>query len=320
MRASFKAYDAIRKWNDTITSENSSDPGNILSVLQNLLFDRNTNGASILEKHTRLVIASYDVRRTSNIEKALHSSAGATPESKRLWFDICLLARLRVAFQKFKEITLKLPSFEQVTIILVPRPVTSKDLSQRELSLKETFDILQLNLSPATTKAVLGESWTLARIERDFAKRQRQKPKIHAEVQLMMFLNTIKSSTSAFFPYLGCSKLSCFMCNRFIQSYGQITTRGCHGRLFKPWTVPSENHLLPGYANRTAKALLFVQKEVEKKLKDSIDGHVRHERTSVIGGSSILGDQKEQPSQRQLQIDRLKMISERSRVAEMFRR
>lgn len=320
LRASFKAYDTTSRWNDTDTSENGSASDATLSVLRTLLFDRDVNGTSTPERHMRLVIASYNLRRTRNIEEVLYSSPSATSQSKRLWLGICLLARLRVAFQKFKDIVLTLPSFKQVTIILVPCPPAPANPSQRPLSLKGTFGILQLDLNSATTKAVLGQSWTVARIEREFAKRQKQKPKVHAEVQILMSLNTNKSSISGLFPYLGCSKLSCFMCNRLVQSYGRFTTRGCHGRLFKPWTMPTMDRLLPGQAERTAKALISVQKEVEKKLMASVEGHIRHERTSVIGGSSVLGDRQEERSQRQLQIDRLRMKAERDRVVEMFKR
>ncbi|MCJ1438446.1 hypothetical protein MMC27_007835 [Xylographa pallens] len=319
LRASFKAYDAARKRNNTKTPENSSDSDAALSVLRTLLFDGNINGISTLEKHTRLVIASYNLRRTRNIEKVLYSSLSVTSRSKSLWLDICLLARLRVAFQNFIEIALTLPSFEQVTIILVPRSLAPANPSQRPLNLNQTFGILQLDLGPATTKAVLGQNWTVAKIEHEFAKRQKQKPNVHAEVQILMSLNTDGLSKSGLFPYFGCSKLSCFMCNHFIQSYGRFTTRGCHGRLFKPWTVPSMDRLLPDQADQTAKALILVQKQVEKKLKASVEGHVRHERTSVIGGSSVLGGQQEERSKRQLQIDRLRMKAERERVAEMFR-
>lgn len=174
----------------------------------------------------------------------------------------CFDWRLRVAFHNFRDIALTLPSFKQVTIILVLRPLAPTNSSQRPLNLKQTFGILQLDLSSATTKAVLGQDWTAARIEREFAKRQKQKPNVHAEVQMLMSLNTNQLSTSGLFPYFGCSKLSCFMCNHFIQSYGRFTTRGCHGRLFKPWTVPSVDQLLPDQADRIAKALRSVQKEV----------------------------------------------------------
>ena len=320
LRASFKAYDAVRRRNDPNAPEISSDSDAPLSVLWSLLFDRNIKGISILEEHARLAIASYDLRRTRNIEEVLYSSPSATSRSKSLWLDICLLARLRVAFQTFKDIALTLPSFEHVTIILVPRPIMPANPSQRPLNLKQTFNILQLDLGPATTKAVLGQNWTVAKIEREFAKRQNQKPNVHAEVQMLMSLNTNESSLSGLFPYFGCSKLSCFMCDRFIQSYGRFMTRGCHGRLFKPWTVPSVDRLLPGQANRTANALISVQKEVKKKLMASVEGHIRHERTSVIGGSSVLSGRQEERSQRQLQIDRLRMKAERDRVVEMFRR
>ena len=90
------------------------------------------------------------------------------------------------------------------------------------------------------------------------------------------------------------------MFNSFIQSYGRFMTRGCHGRLFKQWTVPSVDRFLPGQADRTAKALILVRMEVKKKLKASVEGHIRHERTSVIGGSSVLSGRQEKRSQKQL--------------------
>ena len=91
-------------------------------------------------------------------------------------------------------------------------------------------------------------------------------------------------------------------------------------KAFKPWTVPCVDRLLSGQAGRTTKALMSVQKEVEKKLKAEVEGPARHERTSVVGGSSVLDGRQEGRSQRQLHIDRLRMRAERERVAEMFRR
>ena len=291
-----------------------------LSDLRTLLFDHDTNGISTLEKHARLVIASYQLRRTRNMEEILYSSPNATSRSKSLWLDICLLARLGIAFQNFKDIVLPLPSFKQVTINLVLRPLAPANPSQPPLNLKQTFGVLQLDLASATTKAVLARNWTVAKSEREFAKQQKQKPKIHAEVQMLMSLNSDESTTSGLFPYFGCSKLSCLMCNRFIQSYGRFRTRGCHGRLFEPWRVPRVDRLLPGHADLTAKALILVQKEVTKILKASVEGHIQHERTSVIGGSSVLSGRQEERSQKQLQIERLGMKSQRDRVAGMFRR
>ena len=319
LRASFKAYDDVLRGYATNIPENNSVSGTTLSVLRNLLFDGDIDGTSILEKYAKLVIASYNARRTRDIEKVLYSSSIATSKSKSLWENICLIARLRVAFQTFKDIALTLPSFEQVTIVLVRCPTASGLPSPRLLSLKEAFSVLQLDLTTATIKAVLDQKCTVDQIERKFAKRQKEKRNVHAEVQMLMFLNTDESSTSGLFPYFGCSKLSCFMCDRFIQSYGRFTTRGCHGHLYN-WTVPIVDGLLPSKADRTAKALVSVQKAVKNQLTASVKGPIRHERTSVIGGSSILDGRQEERSQRQLQIARLSMIAERDRAAEMFKR
>ena len=137
---------------------------------------------------------------------------------------------------------------------------------------------------------------------------------------MMVFLAANEPINSKFFPYLGCSKLSCFMCNQFLQAYGLCSTRGCHGRLFKPWTVPSADRLLPGHADRIARALTSVQEHVKNKLRESVKSHVRLERTSVVGGSSIAREQPEDNSSRRSQIDELEKKATHARVAASFRR
>lgn len=84
--------------------------------------------------------------------------------------------------------------------------------------------------------------------------------------------------------------------------------------------MPHVDRLEPGQADRTAKALLSVQKEIKKKLKASVEGHIQHERTSILGSSSVASSLQEERSQRQLQIDRLKIKGERDRFTEMFKR
>ena len=191
-RASFRVYDAAGSTNDTHTLGNSSVSDAILSILRTLLLDRIINGTSTLEKHMRR------------------------------WLDIYLLARLRAAFLNFKDIALTFPSFEQVTVILVPYPLAPVNPSQRQLSLNQTFGILQPDLNSATARAVLSQNWTIAKIERKFSKRQKQKSNVDTEVQMPMSLNTNETSTSGLFPYLGSSKLSCFICNQSLYSIPNV--------------------------------------------------------------------------------------------------
>ena len=98
LRVSFKAYDAVGRRKDTNILENCSVSDATLSVLRNLLFDGKINDIYTLEKYKRLVIVLYNLRRIRNIEELLSSSLSATSKLKSLWLDICLLARLRVAF------------------------------------------------------------------------------------------------------------------------------------------------------------------------------------------------------------------------------
>ncbi|KAJ4286493.1 hypothetical protein N0V90_013193 [Kalmusia sp. IMI 367209] len=247
LRASLKVYEASLKPLASATADDSILDTN-LAGLRDLLFNTNIRGTSTLKWHGQLIIASYDLRRSNTVEQTLNSSPRATSKSRKLWVSICLLARLRVAFGKFKEIACTLPSFVNVSIILIPGPPAPTSPIQQPLDLKQTFSILGLKPTSDTVQAVMNHNWTFTKTEHEFKKRQRMKPK------------------------------------------------------------------------KIAKALLSVQKEVKKKLVAPVKGKVWMERTSVLGGSSIFGGQREEGSDKRSQIDRLRMEAERDRVAEMFRR
>lgn len=320
LRSSFKAYDAVPARNIANAAAYNPDPQSGISVLRNLLFDNPFGSADVFEKHANLIVASYNLRRTRSVEEVLNNSTYATRESKRLWQRICLLSRLRAAYQTFLDIAQTLPSFAQVKFVLVPLLVAPPNPPQPPLTLKQTFRILDLNLDDTTREAVLTKVCKATETGKKFANLQKQKPYVHAEVQMMVFLAANEPINSKFLPYLGCSKLSCFMCNQFLQAYDLCSTRGCHGRLFKPWTVPSADRLLPGHADRIARALTSVQEHVKNKLRESVKSHVRLERTSVVGGSSIAREQPEDNSSRRSQIDELEKKATHARVAASFRR
>jgi hypothetical protein len=77
------------------------------------------------------------------------------------------------------------------------------------------------------------------------------------------------------------------MCSHFLKAHGNIGTRGCHGRLFKPWTVPEATALAPCQVDRIAKAVIQVQKDIRKELKSGFKKRISQEKTSVVGGSSF---------------------------------
>lgn len=122
LRASLKDYNTIA---NASSSGNYSDKDDEFSVLRKLAFEVTKPGQTTIDKDDMLVKTAYKLRMTKRVEEVLQSSAGSTTKTKKLWVDICLLARLRVTFKKFEEITLKLPSFSKVTIILLLRDSVS---------------------------------------------------------------------------------------------------------------------------------------------------------------------------------------------------
>lgn len=317
LRASFKEYNTTY---DNSSSGDHFDLDDELSVLRKLAFDVTKPGQTTIDKDDKLVTTAYKLRMTKRVEEVLQSSAGSTTKMKKLWVDICLLARLRVTFKKFEEIALKLPSFSKVTIILLPRDSVSVEPPERPLSLKQTFDILKISLDSITVKSMIGQRWSFDRVEREFSKRQRQKLNIHAEVQMLLFLCSNEPSADALLPYLGCSKFSCLMCARFLRFHGRFTTRGCHGRLFKSWTIPEAAGLGLGQRDQIIRAVIMLQKDLKKELKSIVKKSERQEKTSAIGGSSILSAHWSEGSERQSYLERRKLKAEQERVAEMFKR
>lgn len=154
LRASLKDYNTKA---NTSPSENHFDIDDELSVLRKLAFDVTKPSQITIEKNDELVTTAYKLRMTKKVEEVLQNSAGSTTKMKKLWVDICLLARLRVTFKKFEEIAVKLPSFSKVTIVLLLRDSVSVEPPERPLSLKQTFDILKISLDSTTVTSIIGQ-------------------------------------------------------------------------------------------------------------------------------------------------------------------
>ena len=291
-----------------------------LSSLRELLFGEVGPGQSTIEKHDDLCTITYELRTTKSIEEALYTSSKATSKMKKLWVEVCMLSKFRVTFLKFCEIALKLPSFSEVIIILLPRQGLSVRPLEVPLSLKQTFESLKLSLGSETVQNVIGPKWRPAKAEVEFTKSQKRKLNVHAEVQMLLYLCTHEPSSSTVLPYFGCSKLACFMCFHLLQGYGRFEMRGCHGRLFKPWTIPENRAMASNQVGRMTKAVNHLQRRVRKELLSKVPKQGRQEKTSVVGGSSIAVGYQGEGLQRKSEIERLRLKSEQTRVAESFKR
>jgi hypothetical protein len=69
-----------------------------------------------------------------------------------------------------------------------------------------------------------------------------------------------------------------------------------------------------------AAALIKLQKEVKTELKSTARRNGLQEKTSVIGGSSIVTSYKAEGSQRRIDLDRRRLEAEQERIAHIFER
>ncbi|KAI5992173.1 hypothetical protein EDD15DRAFT_2577266 [Pisolithus albus] len=187
--------------------------------------------------------------------------------------DILFLGRLRSCYYTIVEAALNIPGCAHLSIIFVknlPRRVCSATLP----SLTDTMKLLDQTLNPTSVKIFIGERFGVTTADRAFDKLQnnvsRHRLSTHAEVQLVLHIvGTMNSNTvdKEVYPYVGCSKLSCFLCSTFLKSFDhngiKFRTRGSHGKIYSLWSIPDMDGLrsdvvlaLHSASNRTRKVLV----------------------------------------------------------------
>ncbi|KAE8333006.1 hypothetical protein BDV39DRAFT_74223 [Aspergillus sergii] len=95
---------------------------------------------------------------------------------------------------------------------------------------------------------------------------------IHAEVQLMSYLETSYSETNdQVFPYIGCSKKCCFFCEIFRALHGKFSARGTHETVFPRWGLPqgiAVTSKLEWLVPLMAKFAVFLRAMLQRVLSD----------------------------------------------------
>ncbi|KAK0762955.1 hypothetical protein N5P37_004481 [Trichoderma harzianum] len=191
----------------------------------------------------------------------------------------------------------RLSGFQNLRILPVMDPPTGaakpKGTDRNNAwSLAETFSSLGLALNDKTAESLVGTgkrkgSWTKNKLLRRFDKMRSSASEVHAEMQVILAATKHNCTGAAIFNYVGCSKRSCFLCSRVIQSYGPYTTRGCHGKLYDLWTVPELPWLTKDERLRLVQALKNVERAMKKSLRDKKTEGLIHAKESTIGGSSV---------------------------------
>ncbi|UKZ88150.1 uncharacterized protein TrAFT101_003913 [Trichoderma asperellum] len=230
---------------------------------------------------------------------------GNNTNTRSLRDALGFLGKLQTCFNTLIRSAERLSGFQNLRILPVMDSPNGTDRPKRTdrnnaWSLKRTFPSLGLELNDKTVESIFGTSKNKGSAKRRllerFEKLKSSASEVHAEIRVILAAAKHDCTSAAIFKYVGCSKRSCFLCDRFVQSYGSYTTRGCHGKLYHFWTVPEISWLAEEERSIFVRAL----KNVEKAMMESIHGRktdkLAHARESTIGGSSV-ATKRQQSSQ-----------------------
>lgn len=176
----------------------------------------------------RMISIAYELRYEPN-------PATLSPRSREGRNSIYFLGRLRSAYEKFKETAVQLQkSFSKLRIVCLPAPnsirFTRSQVVERIQALARETGM------PQPTKKQIRNALGQATEIRTFC---------HAEIQLLLHLESHISPDDYPFPYLGCSKKSCWLCHQFLSRYKSrkadidnfYETRASHRRIYPLWHI-----------------------------------------------------------------------------------
>lgn len=168
--------------------------------------------------------------------------------SRKARLATAFLGRLLAAYENFKRMAIEFSGlFSGLSVRCTagpePQPRVIEGVKQRIQRLSREEGIP--SPPPKKIKSVLGQG--------DEARCY-----CHAEVQVLLHLEGAEAPAADVFPYIGCSKRSCWLCHKLLAAYrdrrsrerGFYRTRGSHERVYPFWCVtepaaaPFDRHAL----------------------------------------------------------------------------
>ena len=192
---------------------------------------------------------------------------GAASRARRALLFLC---RFYAAVLAFTEAAARLSSFRNMSFKSV-RPFREVLPLKDGMKQKAARDVL-VGLSARSneslmTKLCRGESKTTAKVDKDFDKARRQPCHVHAEIQLVDdFENRREEAGWRAHPYIGGSKLCCYLCDSFLRHHGFFQYRGSHWKIYYKWHVPE--------AFKTGKTALVFENKLRLVHREVVE-HVR---------------------------------------------
>lgn len=286
------------------------DPGDVASDLQGCrssLLSHLKNFRVLVNDISRMSVqdgleeavqGAYDIYYSYS-EQDFESVAGNISNARTLRKSLGFLGRLKTCLNTLIRAAERLSNFQGLRILPVTILPTGRAKSRMgnptgKWSVAKTFSCLGLSLDDRTAGSIFktvktgkNKSWSKRDLLQRFDKLQSPASQVHAEIQVLLAVTRHDCTGASIFKYLGCSKRSCFLCSRFIQRYGQFSTRGCHGKLYDLWTVPEVPWLVDGESLSLIKVLEDVESDMKDAILDRKSKRIPLAQESTVGGSSV---------------------------------
>lgn len=239
-----------------------------LQTLWDLLIKIQTSKGSGPESRCSLLDLLYDLRYMKSVRIFINGCRSLKPiEAKKLLLDIAYLGRIKSAHMAFIQCINDFPHFSRLNILpreAIHAPDKSRQPRGNMLSLESTLQLFKLSSTDTIIKQYIRKTLTFSKANSEFTKLQGCQLPAHAEVQATVYMLQSGIPLNTFFGYIGCSKLSCYLCSIFIQSCGNFATRGCHQRLHPKWTIPTIKSIEPQQNTILHKAVRDIRNSVTR--------------------------------------------------------
>ena len=145
----------------------------------------------------------------------------AASRARRALLFIC---RFYAAVSTHTEAASRLPSFRNMSFKFVerfPKVLPLEDATKPKAVRGVLVGLNTQSTETLTLKLFKGKGKTMAKVDEDFNKARQQPCRIHAEIQLVdNFENRREETGWQVHPYIGGSKLCCFLCESFLRHHG----------------------------------------------------------------------------------------------------
>jgi hypothetical protein len=245
-----------------------------------------TSTTSILDKKLELIVESFsNISKIPTLGTMLLDEVGPRMEpdlcrgllntiNKMAHYQSCAytLVRLSKRYALFRNISTVTVKLDDSAFDRPPQKATRFELKNHILKLKRDYKT----------------NWDLSNLDQKLAKNTNEfwpdfekvtgESKIHAEIQLMWYLERRRSLTPP--RVIASNKDACFLCNTFISLHGKYMTPRTHGRIYPGWKLPSSG---------LDEIRKLFPKELERVVVEKVDALSRHgiKRTAYPAESTI---------------------------------